>query len=113
MHLSQFADDFFSPRTQAAKSKAPAPSSESASAISNTLVNFVAGIGQQHKARVSCHMLFGTLLTEAVQDDVLNSMQLAEMAATHMYKRDTQLEQWYTKYNKVLSLVGWVTGDAP
>ncbi len=45
----------------------------------------------------------------AQREDVLNSVQLAQRAATGAFDRCTQVEQWYGKFTEVLQRVGWVT----
>ena len=42
------------------------------------------------------------------REDVLNSVQLAQRAATGSFDRHTQTEPWYQKFAEVLQRVGWV-----
>jgi hypothetical protein len=42
------------------------------------------------------------------RQDVLDTVQLAQRAATGMFDRHDQTEQWYGKFTEVLERVGWV-----
>ncbi len=42
------------------------------------------------------------------QEDVLNSLLLAQRAATKAYPDENDMMLWYKKYFEVLSMVGWV-----
>lgn len=55
-----------------------------------SLQSFVAGLSKQR------------------QEDVLNSLLLAQRAATKIYPNDDQITDWYKKYFEVLDKLGWV-----
>lgn len=42
------------------------------------------------------------------KEDILNSTLLAQLAADKKYNRETQHDEWYKFYMKVLERVGWV-----
>jgi len=43
--------------------------------------------------------------------DVLNSMLLAQLAANKAFNRDSDCENWYKKYREVLEQIGWVIDE--
>lgn len=51
---------------------------------------------------------FAAGLTKERQDDVLNSLLLAQRAATKAFPNDDQIMDWYKKYFEVLDRLGWV-----
>lgn len=65
---------------------------EAAYVDAGSLVSFVEGVPLQHK------------------HDVLNSLLLAQLAATKKYDREEQTDDWYRFYRSVLENVGWVVG---
>ena len=56
-----------------------------------SLVSFVDGLDAQSK------------------DDVLDSLQLAQRAASAVHDRFADVQGWYQKYLEVLNQIGWVT----
>lgn len=42
------------------------------------------------------------------RQDVLDTVQLAQRAATGLFNRHSETEQWYSKFTEVLERVGWV-----
>lgn len=55
-----------------------------------SLCSFAAGISRQR------------------QEDVLNSLLLAQRVATKSYPEDSQIMEWYRKYFEVLDRIGWI-----
>ena len=51
---------------------------------------------------------FSDGIAESVQKDVLNSMLLAQRAASKAFPGEDQLDDWYDFYFKVLENVGWL-----
>jgi hypothetical protein len=49
-------------------------------------------------------------IDEDAQQDVLNSMLLAQLEANSKYSKDDQFEAWFIHYKAVLNQIGW---DAP
>jgi hypothetical protein len=51
---------------------------------------------------------FVTDVSESRRSDVLNSLLLAQRAATKAFPNEDQIVDWYKKYYEVLSTIGWV-----
>lgn len=51
---------------------------------------------------------FTTALTSQEKEDVINSILLAQLTASHMYNRETQYIEWYETYVKALVKLGWM-----
>lgn len=47
-------------------------------------------------------------VSEGRREDVLNSLLLAQRAATKAFPEETQIVNWYKKYYEVLNTIGWV-----
>ncbi len=47
-------------------------------------------------------------ITKTKQDDVLNSMLIAQRAAQSAFPNRNQVKEWYEKYFEVLTTIGWV-----
>ena len=62
-----------------------------------SLLNF--GEDARHKPAIICY----------IQEDVLNSMLLAELSADAQYSRNQQTAEWYALFSGVLKTVGWKT----
>jgi hypothetical protein len=67
-----------------------ATEAEAAAMNFKSLQSFVAGVSKQR------------------QDDVLNSMLLAQRGATASAPNDDQIIEWYKKYFEILERIGWV-----
>src|SRR5947199_6215051 len=65
----------------------------SAAVDAGSLVSFVAGVSEQHRA------------------DVLNATLLAQLAANKKFDRELDTRNWYAFYRNVLERVGWVVPD--
>jgi hypothetical protein len=63
---------------------------ESAALDFKSIQSFVAGVSKQR------------------QEDVLNSMLLAQRGATKLSPNDDQIMEWYKKYFEILDKIGWV-----
>ncbi|MCM8598598.1 MAG: hypothetical protein NFW04_08075 [Candidatus Accumulibacter sp.] len=75
-----------------APAPAATPIAEVRAAVNvGSLVSFVDGLDAQSK------------------DDVLDSLQLAQRAASGAHDRFAEVQAWYEKYLEVLNQVGWVT----
>lgn len=51
---------------------------------------------------------FSENVSQQAREDVLNSMLLAQRAATKAFPEDTQIADWYTMYFDVLQRLGWL-----
>ena len=51
---------------------------------------------------------FSDNVSKQAQDDVLNSLLLAQRAATKAFPNDNELNQWYAFYFDVLKKLGWL-----
>ena len=51
---------------------------------------------------------FTRYLSAQEKEDVLDSILLAQLTASHMYDRDTEYTEWYKIYVKVLIKLGWM-----
>ena len=51
---------------------------------------------------------FSENVSEQAREDVLNSMLLAQRAATKAFPEDAQIADWYTLYFDVLQRLGWL-----
>ena len=51
---------------------------------------------------------FSENVSNQAQEDVLNSMLLAQRAATKAFPDDSQVADWYTMYFDVLERIGWL-----
>ncbi len=54
---------------------------------------------------------FSHNISEAQQEDVLNSLLLAQRAATKAYPQHSEIYQWYTLYFEVLEKLGWLISN--
>ena len=66
---------------------------DSAAVVAGSTISFVSGVPAQ------------------LQQDVMNSALLAQLAANKAYDRETQTVNWYDKYKEVLENVGWIIQD--
>jgi hypothetical protein len=62
----------------------------------------------QSAVDVGAVLSFVDNVPDGQRDDVLNSVQLAQRAATGSFDRHTETEPWYEKFAEVLQRVGWV-----
>jgi hypothetical protein len=69
--------------------RAAAPTSGTASANDGSMLSFLGNVTGQMKL------------------DILYSTLLAQLAASAVYNRQTQVSQWYGKYSEVLMYLGW------
>ncbi|VDC02114.1 unnamed protein product [Peniophora sp. CBMAI 1063] len=51
---------------------------------------------------------FAANITGQMKADVMNSVLLAQLAANAKFNRQTQVDEWYDEYRKVLETVGWI-----
>ena len=51
---------------------------------------------------------FTANLTAQAKEDVLDSILLAQLTASHMYNRETEYAEWYRIYVKALVKLGWM-----
>lgn len=54
---------------------------------------------------------FSENVSKQSQEDVLNSMLLAQRAASKAYPEESQIGDWYTLYFKVLEKIGWLISN--
>ncbi|MDU8499349.1 hypothetical protein RYB01_09145 [Pseudomonas syringae] len=52
---------------------------------------------------------FAKGVSPQIKQDVMNSFQFATLAANKAFKAETQTDQWYEKFNEVLSKLGWLS----
>jgi hypothetical protein len=90
---------------------------ENAKAFINGLKIPMSGIGeslgaeQKPEAKLDDAILtsFVDGLIQQTQEDVLNSVLLAQLAADYKYSSKKDPENWYSEYTRVLPHLGWVT----
>ena len=51
---------------------------------------------------------FTMALTAQEKEDVINSILLAQLTATHMYSREKEYSEWYRIYVQALTKLGWM-----
>ncbi|KTB57666.1 hypothetical protein [Pseudomonas syringae] len=52
---------------------------------------------------------FGEGVSRQNKDDVMNSFLFATLVANRAFSAETQSDQWYDKFNEVLSKIGWLS----
>lgn len=60
---------------------------------------------------VGAVVAFADNVPQAQRQDILDSMQLAQRAATGAFDRHEETERWYGKFVEVMERVGWMTSS--
>lgn len=68
-----------------------APVPQSAAVVASNLLAFAEGVSRQNK------------------DDVMDSFLFASLAANKAFNPESQSQQWYAQFHKVLSTLGWLS----